>query len=789
MFVAGAASWAAQEAIDFEGLPKGKVVSTVFGSSGSGPIAVKGTNPFFGGSNPNAAVIFDSSNRSGGDTDLGSPHKDFFGPGIGTGGQAGSPFENNTALGKILIVAEDLVDSNGDSLIDDPDDVDTLNARLEFNFAALGPVTIHGLTIIDVEATEPAAKAVFDHSGGGQTIVVLPQTGNNGVAVVVLNPAVANVAKLTIILNGSGATDSIVFEIPAECGDGMLDPGEECDDGNNVGGDGCRPDCTEEDCGDGILDPGEDCDDGNNVGGDGCGPNCEEEECALLVEKTCCAVVPPPSNTTDCVGKVLSIKFEYTGASCAATTNQQSGKVICSGDPGGAQPVSIKVTPHSAASPVWANVSGIFVGDVFAVGGASQLTNDTLIKINNGLQSIQFHTSCSKPIKVGDHFGGVRVVELTTTLGGTVKLPVDGSDGSKCAPGAPTSECSIPGPQPFPCNNKIRDLSVRYDGGGCNQSNNPQSGKATCTPPAGPTGFQPVRIKAASSKGKVYLDTVAATVDIGETVVISATNAGDSTLAADTLINIIDQFGNPVQDLKIHTSCSQPIGLGDRFGSLEIVGFVDGGGVAFGGGTEIEYSYKIQNPGSSDATDVSVIDDKLGEIPGSPILEIEGGETVVLRTTAFISQETQNTVTVSYDQAGGSCPDVTDSAIVLVKPPPKACTSAIKAFSFKYIGPTIPNPTTVTVVASKFTGQPVMYSFPAGLVNGQVLSSAAENGFTIDSAKHGQSSLGSKTTLTINGASEVIHTSCSTPFLTGAPAPLDSPKGQPSTKWFVVDFK
>ena len=60
------------------------------------------------------------------------------------------------------------------------------------------------------------------------------------------------------------------------CGDGTLNmtAGEGCDDGNNVGGDGCRANCTTEVCGDGILDPGEACDDGNNVDSDGCSANC-----------------------------------------------------------------------------------------------------------------------------------------------------------------------------------------------------------------------------------------------------------------------------------------------------------------------------------------------------------------------------------------------------------------------------------------------------------------------------------------------------------------------------------
>ena len=37
----------------------------------------------------------------------------------------------------------------------------------------------------------------------------------------------------------------------------------------------CRLDCTIPRCGDGVLDGGEICDDGNVVGGDGCAANCK----------------------------------------------------------------------------------------------------------------------------------------------------------------------------------------------------------------------------------------------------------------------------------------------------------------------------------------------------------------------------------------------------------------------------------------------------------------------------------------------------------------------------------
>lgn len=66
--------------------------------------------------------------------------------------------------------------------------------------------------------------------------------------------------------------------------------GEECDDGNNVGGDGCSPSCKKERCGDGHVQAkgadgkpntadDEQCDDGNLNVGDGCGNTCKIETC------------------------------------------------------------------------------------------------------------------------------------------------------------------------------------------------------------------------------------------------------------------------------------------------------------------------------------------------------------------------------------------------------------------------------------------------------------------------------------------------------------------------------
>ena len=75
-----------------------------------------------------------------------------------------------------------------------------------------------------------------------------------------------------------------------EVGEPVPEGGEECDDGNNEGNDGCSPSCKQERCGDGAVqqkgadgDPNtaddEECDDGNLELGDGCTNRCKVETC------------------------------------------------------------------------------------------------------------------------------------------------------------------------------------------------------------------------------------------------------------------------------------------------------------------------------------------------------------------------------------------------------------------------------------------------------------------------------------------------------------------------------
>ncbi|HSC89988.1 MAG TPA: DUF4215 domain-containing protein [Polyangiaceae bacterium] len=96
--------------------------------------------------------------------------------------------------------------------------------------------------------------------------------------------------------DGSGGTPSNLDDDPPtpNCANGVRDPDEACDDGNQTNGDGCWGNCRGLDpgftcptpgelcepfarCGDGIVSFPEQCDDGASAAGDGCAANCKFE--------------------------------------------------------------------------------------------------------------------------------------------------------------------------------------------------------------------------------------------------------------------------------------------------------------------------------------------------------------------------------------------------------------------------------------------------------------------------------------------------------------------------------
>jgi cysteine-rich repeat protein len=100
------------------------------------------------------------------------------------------------------------------------------------------------------------------------------------------------------------------------CGNGILDPGEACDDGNNLDHDGCSSTCVAEAfCGNGRVEPGEECDDGNFDPGDGCGMHCDTEVgCGNGILE---------------VGEECEDDNQEDGDGCSATCRDETAGTVC----------------------------------------------------------------------------------------------------------------------------------------------------------------------------------------------------------------------------------------------------------------------------------------------------------------------------------------------------------------------------------------------------------------------------------------------------------------------------
>ena len=130
---------------------------------------------------------------------------------------------------------------------------------------------------------------------------------------------------------------------------------------------------------------------------------------------------------------------------------------------------------------------------------------------------------------------------------------------------------------------KPQALVMQYaPGGTSSHSQDPDKVTVVDYLPGEPT----VRIVAASKadindpKAKIYFD---GQVDLGETFAIDAVQAGEAKLTSETHVFIFALGGELLQTVRFHTSCSQPLILGNQFGALRLFGFLGEDGAREGG--------------------------------------------------------------------------------------------------------------------------------------------------------------------------------------------------------------
>ncbi|KKW17394.1 MAG: Multiple EGF-like-domain protein 3 [Candidatus Magasanikbacteria bacterium GW2011_GWA2_50_22] len=131
--------------------------------------------------------------------------------------------------------------------------------------------TVTGQADLRIQFVDPLITSYWPNCGEACTNAALGGQFN----VVMQADLTSNAASVTNPSNFS------LWALP--CGNGTVDRGEDCDDGNTQNGDGCSNTCLHEgssftnQCGDGNVDTFEDCDDGNTTSDDGCSDRCLNE--------------------------------------------------------------------------------------------------------------------------------------------------------------------------------------------------------------------------------------------------------------------------------------------------------------------------------------------------------------------------------------------------------------------------------------------------------------------------------------------------------------------------------
>lgn len=314
-------------------------------------------------------------------------------------------------------------------------------------------------------------------------------------------------------------------------------------------------------------------------------------------------------------GKPAALTLTYTGENCdAIQTAQDSGKYSCDGDP------MMDARPYIVVSDneePWNGDSRIYYADFVDLGSTfealasnadeDKFTSRTFVSVFTDetcdvlLQQVEFHTSCSQPIRIGDQYGSIRIDGATSTDGGfigdntpecgsqyingrlvitastaTLIVTAIDSDGNQdvceqiiCEPSEDTGDpedCCADG-------NKPTALELVYTGEGCDATTTSQDeDKYNCD---GDPQFAPeVYIVASDNESATDADLIyfAGHVMLDEHFVITAAMADEDNFKSRTYVAIYtdESMDTLLQQIEFHTSCSQPLFTGDQYGSILI---------------------------------------------------------------------------------------------------------------------------------------------------------------------------------------------------------------------------
>ena len=113
------------------------------------------------------------------------------------------------------------------------------------------------------------------------------------------------------------------------------------------------------------------------------------------------------------LGKPTALVFEYTGDACSATTNFQEDKFKCEETGALGDLVTIEMTKD--ADKISVNITGNEVTIFYDDPEGKNFPSEIKYKMTGSTgktHSQSLHTSCSKPLNVGDKFGALSLEEF-----------------------------------------------------------------------------------------------------------------------------------------------------------------------------------------------------------------------------------------------------------------------------------------------------------------------------------------------------------------------------------------
>lgn len=234
-----------------------------------------------------------------------------------------------------------------------------------------------------------------------------------------------------------------------------------------------------------------------------------------------CVIIP----CGECYGKVDALDLLYTGSTPLDLEVQDNDdEIVFAG----------LVTP----------------GEVVSFTSIGNDLGSNIHLFDAGDEILSIHTSCSDPIGISSVFGDFVVVGGSSEDGGAfcdLSLDACGDNG------------------------KPESLEVVYTGRSCFATRTQQDfDKWSCSGDPDDEPF--VHIIAYKDGSNVYFDGF---VSIGEAFLIDSANAGQNELSSNTNVDVFALDGTPLQQVNFHTSCSQPLFVGDVYGSIEITGFTN----------------------------------------------------------------------------------------------------------------------------------------------------------------------------------------------------------------------